>query len=101
MTITADTRYLVEPLYTDTRIWEIVARTPKTLTIRPCSDGEVVASEHRDGNPFPVVHVEAVPNESASTRTVRLRKDGTYAVAGGRPLRAVTGRPARRIDYRY
>jgi len=100
--ITAQTQYLVETLYTDTVVWEIVDRTEKTLTIRSTRDGAVVSRDTSSGSPYPVVHIEALPDPNGRTRVVRLRKDGTYRVGGGSALRAVKNSVAlRRVDYRY
>lgn len=91
-------------LVTDTVTYRVEKVTAKTITLRPCKSGEVVKSENRDGNPFPVVWTEAVPMEDAPSRVVRLRKDGTYRLADwARPLRPATmidGKPVKYTDYR-
>lgn len=99
-TITTDTRYVYETLFTDTRCYEIVARTAKTLTLRPMNRGEATESRNVDGNPYPIVYVEAVPAPDAETSVVRLRKDGTYRINSWSPLRA-TDNPVFVTDYRY
>lgn len=96
-----EARYCTERLYTDTRCWEIVARTPKTITVRPTQDVGEPRSENRDGNPYPCVYYPQGPNPEAPTYVLRQRKDGTYRFGdGGSPLRP-TDRPETFIDYRY
>ncbi len=90
-------KYAVELLYSDTICWEIIDSTDKTLTLRMMRQGEVVSSS---GGPCPIVYTEALPYEDGHVVTVRLRKDGTYRVAGGRPLH-FTDKPAFRTDYSF
>lgn len=91
-------------LVTDTRVYEVVGKTAKTLRIRPANKGERVASENHDGNPYPVVWTEAESDPDGAVITVRLRKDGTYRLANwARPLRPATiveGKPVFYTDYR-
>lgn len=100
-TITPETTYVAETLVTDTVIYQIVGRTARTLTIRATRDGAVTKRDNIGGNPYPVVFIAAEPDPGGAVFTVRLRKDGTYRLAGGRPLRPVVGDPVRRVDYRY
>lgn len=96
--------FVTYTLVTDTKTYRVEKVTAKTLTLRPCAQGEVVKSENRDGNPFPCVWREAVPVEGAQTKVVRLRKDGTYRLDDwARPLRPATmieGKPVVYTDYR-
>jgi hypothetical protein len=47
-----------------------------------------------------VVHTEALADEDGYTVTVRLRKDGTYRIAGGNPIH-FTDSPSFRTDYSF
>lgn len=99
--ITTETVFVAELLWTDTRVWEIIARTAKTLTLRHTGYGETVKSENRDGNPYPCVWTEAVSQPDAGTKIVRLRKDGT-GMARPSSIPSPTRSPkALRIDCRY
>lgn len=92
-------------LVTDTQVYEVVKRTPHTATLRRTRPGENLRSENRDGNPYPVVHTEAVSDPTGPTQVVRRRKDGTFRIADwSRPLRPATeidGKPVTRTDYRF
>jgi hypothetical protein len=96
-TITTTKKFAVELLVTDTLCWEVVAGTEKTLTLRLMSRGEVTSTT---GGPYPVVHTEALADEDGYTVTVRLRKDGTYRIAGGNPIH-FTDSPSFRTDYSF
>lgn len=97
--------FLVETLVTDTRAYEVIAKTAKTLRLRPCGIGKAVKRENRDGNPWPCVWsaITRWPTDECD-RTVRLRKDGTYRSANwGKPLRhapLIDGVPCTFTDYR-
>jgi hypothetical protein len=94
--------FVQEVLVTDTLVYEVTATTAKTMTVRRTRDTGTVASENRDGNPYPVVYTGQEPDPGGYTRLVRLRKDGTYRV-GSRPLRPawrVDGQVVRYTDYR-
>lgn len=98
--------FLVETLVTDTRAYEVVGRTAKTLTVYPCADGAVVKRENRDGNPWPCVWTAIQSCDErvkSAERVVRLRKDGTYRVSSWAPLRhapLIDGVPCTFTDYR-
>lgn len=99
-----ETSFLSDVMVTDTRVWEVVGVTDKTIKVRPCGHGKVLQSEHRDGNPYPVVWAEAYPDPFARTKIVRRRGDGTFRIHGGQPLRAATiidGKPVSYTDYRW
>lgn len=95
--------FLSDTMVTDTRVFEVVAATDKTIQLRHTVTGEVLQRQHRDGNPYPLVWAEAIVQPSAKIITVRRRRDGTYRVNGGSPLRPATivdGRPVTYTDYR-
>lgn len=97
--------FLAETLVTDTRVWEVVGRTAKTLKVRATTGGEILKREEIDGNPWPVVFTEAVSCPEAEVVVARLRKDGTYRLFGHgnalRPAATIDGKPVTRVDYRY
>lgn len=91
-------KFMTETLVTDTRCWEVVRKTAKTITIRQMSQGEQV---YNDGAELPVVGHIAVTCPEGYTMTVRLRKDGTYRTGQGmRPLRE-TETPIFYTDYKF
>ena len=96
--------FLAETLVTDTRVYEVVGRTAKTLKLRSTKGGETLRRENRDGNPYPVIYTAALPDPQGTVMTVRLRKDGTYRTAGWanplRPATTIDGKPATYTDYR-
>lgn len=94
--------FVSHTLVTDTRVYEVVKVTPKTITLRPTSTGDVLES---DGAPYPVVYREAVRQPySGSDKVLRVRKDGTYRVDDwAHPLtiaRMIDGKPVSRTDYK-
>ena len=100
--------FLTELLVTDTRTYEVIARTPKTITVRTTRPTGEKWSENRDGNPYPCVWHVVGPDENGHTYTLRLRKDGTYRMGqGANPLRPAKtydtsgGLPAEFTDYRF
>jgi hypothetical protein len=95
--------FVYEVLFTDTRVYEVIARTPKTITVRSTREtGNRRTDESCDKGAYglSVVWVEQEPDPDGFVCTVRERKDGTYRV-GSNPLRPVLGTPERRVDYRY
>lgn len=96
---------LVEMLVTDSVGWEVVATTAQTLTIRRTKTGKIVQSDNLEGNPYPLVWEEMVPNPDAQQHVVRRRGDGTFRVdRGARPLFAapvIDGIPVTRTDHRF
>lgn len=90
-------------MVTDTRTFEVVKTTAKTITLRDMVDGEILKREDRDGSGWPQVYTEQVSSEGMPETTVRLRKDGTYRVASYavlRPATMIDGKPVRYTDYR-
>lgn len=106
--ITNDTRFVAALLVTDTLVYEIVKRTPQTLTLRRTKDGahrerDTLVDGGTDPDAPPVIWTEQVPDPDGRTQLVRLRKDGTFRLYGN-PLRRCTeinGMPVRRTDYRF
>ena len=91
--------YAVEMLVTDTICYEVIANTAKTITVRKMTEGEIVSTT---GTECPVVHREAVSNPNGETKTVRLRKDGTYRMANGlNALHLMESAPTFRTDYSF
>jgi hypothetical protein len=74
--------FLSELLYTDTLIWEVVATTAKTITIRGTRR---TAKEKRsdNGSPYPIVYREVVSDPNRLTKVLKLRKDGTFRTGRG------------------
>jgi len=97
METTVTKRFAVELLVTDTLCWQVIATTPKTLSLRAMRQGEVVSTT---GGECPIIYREALPAEDGLTVTVRLRKDGTYRIGGGRALH-FTDEPVFRTDYAF
>lgn len=95
--MTTSHKFAVELLVTDTICWEILSSTDKTLTLRGMRQGEVIRST---GGPCPVVYTEALSDEDGTIVKVRLRKDGTYRIQGGRSL-FLTDTPSFRTDYGF
>lgn len=96
--------FISETLVTDTRTYVVTKVTAQTIRIQGTSQGEIVKSENRDGNPWPCTYREAVRDPEAPIRTLRRRKDGTFRVAGWanpmRPATMVDGKPCTYTDYR-
>jgi hypothetical protein len=91
-------KFMTETLVTDTRCWEVVKQTAKTITIRQMRKGDEV---YNDGAELPVVGHIAMPYLDGYTMTVRLRKDGSYRTGNGmRPLKE-TDRPIFYTDYKF
>ena len=93
-------------LVTDTRVYEVVATTEKTITVRETDDGDRTWRDPLvDQGASPVILTEQVVGEDNPTRVMRRRKDGTYRIDNGgyplRPCRQCEGVPVRRTDYRF
>jgi hypothetical protein len=97
-------------LVTDTRVYEIVRRTAKSIYVRPAKDGgEPIKDMSVDGATSPgcppVVWTPQVSDPDADTIRLGLRKDGTYRTALWasplRPCPEFDGKPCRRTDYRF
>lgn len=102
--ITADTQFVTETLYTDTRTYEIIGRTPKTLKIRTMQDGAKVKRVD-DGSGYPQVWTTQESDEDGRVYVVRLNKRGEYHVNASRnrlrPATMIDGKPVRYQDYRF
>lgn len=93
--------YAVETLVTDTRSYDVLKSTARTVTVRPRTRTKEIVWVENPGEPFPVNHNATVADPDAPARTLRLRKDGTYrAYQGGHPLRFTDTPPTERTDYR-
>ena len=103
--------FLTEDLHSDTLIWEVIKTTAKTITVRRTKHGEIVHREDRNGNGWPQIYREALPDPNGHVRTLRERKGpngkgGHYSFDGhGRrgtyPAREIDGRPVKLTDMRY
>lgn len=94
-------RYATELLVTDTRAYDVVASTAKTIKVRNRPEGEVVDT-YMDGGPFPVVFNATKTDTDYPIKTLRLRKDGTYRMADwAKPLWFQDEEPTTRTDYRF
>lgn len=97
--------FLQYALVTDTRVVEVVAKTAKTLTLRPAQDGDTVRNDNIDGNPWPVTWTAQVADHTALTFQLRQRKVGgfRYAETYGQlyPAHTIDGVPVRKTDYRF
>ena len=91
-------RFFNETLVTDTRSYEVVGRTAKTIRVRACRETDIVLQ--RGSGPYPVVVTMQRPDPRATVQTLRLRKDGTYRFAQGRTLLPVAI-PTRRVDWSF
>lgn len=105
--ISAEDRFVRSVLHTDTVVYEIVARTARTLKLRRTKDipgarwADLAADEGAHGL-RPAFYGQQ-PDPDAPTVTVRLRKDGTYRVDSWSALRPAPERdgvPARYTDWR-
>ncbi len=75
--------FVSELLWTDTVTYEVVATTPKTITIRHTKDTGRGRSMGPEGNPYPIVLSEVTSNPLGETKVLRLRKDGTFRTGEG------------------
>lgn len=91
-------QHLVEYLVTDSVVYEIVKKTACTVTIRPCTRGEIV---HRGEGPYPVVTYAAEPDPSGPTRVLRVRKDGTLRTYSGGHAMDLVDQGTFRTDYSW
>lgn len=102
--------FLSESLVTDSIVYEVIKVTPKTVTVRSTQDGESFHDDERcdkTANGLGVVWTERVSNPEGSTRTLRVRKDGTVrsgSHVGARPFyptNKIDGKPVSRRDWRF
>ena len=106
--ITDTDTYVSYTLVTDTRTYEIVRRTAKSIWVRPTKDSDAPAIQDTmvDHGPQlpPVVWTPQVSDPTAPVTRLGLRKDGTYRMFGTsilRPAAVFEGSPCRRTDYRF
>lgn len=94
--------FVQEQLVTDTKIYEVIRVTDKTITIRETQDGRTM-----DNDDLAVVLIEAVSDVNGREFTLRLRKDGTFRKGnhvGARALRLARtydNVPVRKIDLTF
>ena len=102
--------FLSESLVTDSIVWEVVKVTPKSVTLRPTTEGDEITEDEscdKGANGLSVVWNERVSNPNAETRTLRVRKDGTIRFGshvGARPMYRTpmkNGKPVARRDNRF
>lgn len=103
-TIVKPGAFLAETLVTDTRVYEAVKVTAKSLTLRGTQRGDVLRRED-DGSGYPMVWHEAKSYPELDTFVVRVRKDGTVRRGEGarpmRPAQLIDGKPVEYTDYRF
>lgn len=96
--------FVHELLWTDTVVWEVVRKTPHTLRLRRCAQGEPQLTV-ADGDDAPRTWYRVHPDEDGFQVTVRRRKHGEYRVGKhGNPIRPcpmLYDVPVRYVDYRY
>lgn len=91
--------FVQEILVTDTRVFEVIKVTAKTITIRDTRRGENLSTENM------IVLTEALSNPDGATRTLKLRKDGTFRTRNGASnltrAREFNGSPVRKVDWSF
>jgi len=87
--------HAVEMLVTDTVCYDIIKQTAQTITLRRCYAGEKTHGE------FPVIYKAVVSDPSGETKTLRLRKDGSFRLYNGGNRIWFTSEPAFRTDYSF
>lgn len=91
--------FVEEMLVTDTRVYEVIKTTPKTITLRGTKSGEKLE------NDFPIILTEALTDPLGKLSTLRLRKDGTFRTHKNgwniNPARTVEGKPVRKVDWSF
>jgi hypothetical protein len=97
--------FVAETLVTDTVVYEVVAVTAKTIQVRTTrGTNNVLKSENRGGNPYPVQWTEVLSDPTGKVRRLGKRKDGTFRwAANSGKFRAATlidGKPVNYTDYR-
>ncbi len=98
--------FVSETLVTDTRTYEVVGVTAKTIRIRTTGrTNTVLKCENVGGNPYPCTWYEVTSDPTGIVFKLRLRQDGTFRFAANsgklRPATMVDGKPASFVDYRY
>lgn len=93
-------RFLAEVLVTDTRVWEVIRTTAQTITLRATKRGAIVKRKNVDGNLYPVIWTEALPDPDGLVITRRIRSDGTVRTGSfANPLRPATEIDGVVVDY--
>ena len=91
--------FVQEILVTDTRVFEVIKVTAKTITIRDTRPGEKLSNENM------IVLTEALSDPNGTTRTLKLRKDGTFRTRNGSSnltrAREFNGSPVRKVDLSF
>ena len=91
--------FVQEILVTDTRVFEVIKVTAKTITIRTTLSGKNLSNENR------IVLTEALSDPNGTTRTLKLRKDGTFRTRNGSSnltrAREFNGSPVRKVDLSF
>lgn len=86
-------------LVTDTRVYEVVKTTPKSMTLRETMHGAVIQS--RDWMSW----YEVKPDPNGTTKRVMMRRDGTYRDSrmqrSYRPADTIDRVPVRRVDFSF
>lgn len=99
----ANVVFVSETLVTDTRVYEIVRRSDRSLWLRPCVSGEIVKRDNTGR--FGVVWNAAIPDPTGRVFRVGLRKDGTFRTGPGaralHPTRLINGTPVFRTDWDF
>lgn len=88
-------------LVTDTVLADVIKVTAKTITIRPrvSTRKELRRIETESG--YPIIWMATESLVLAPTRTVRLRKDGSYRISGSsNRMRFYDSDPGQKTDYR-
>ena len=94
--------FVQELLVTDTKIYEVVRVTDKSITIRETQNGRTISNDD-----IAVVLTEAISDTNGREYTLRLRKDGTFRKgkhSGAHALRrarTVDGVPVKKVDYSF
>lgn len=97
--------FISQTLVTDTVVYEVIDKTPKTILVRETTSGDVLLREESGNSNFPIVWTEARRFVVGKTYRLRLRKDGTFRISGWanplRKARLIDGKPARKTDYSF
>lgn len=97
-------KYATETLVTDVRTYDVVAHTAKTITVRPRREddhGELDPRFDHNGHGLGMYAYATHRVLDAPTHVLRLRKDGTYRIAGwAHPLHFTDTPPLAYRDWR-
>ena len=99
-----EAEYVTYTLWTDTRTYRVIRRTPCSMTLQATSSGPTLVVDHVGGNPWPCTYTEAVRDDDAPTSTARLRQNGRFYLPSAdkplRPAQMLDGKPFTYTDYR-